>query len=138
MEKRNTIKKWKWVLFIVLGLVALDGSAQGCEKVIKTSSGTVFGGSPAKASFRPSEKDVLFEIQKIGGRAKVTVQFYVNDQLWEDQTITFPSGSQASSKTKRLEGVKGKNIRVQIVNHAVGNKFDYKWVATQKCFNSSR
>lgn len=122
------------LVFIFFITLPTDCFTQNCKTVIKTEEGTVFGGSPTQFIFSTTEDQVLISIQKTGGRAKTTVNFYVNNQMQKNKTIIFQGSNKKMTQQCLLKGIQGKNIRVEIKNRAVGNKFDYRWTAAVDCF----
>ncbi len=105
-----------------------DNPFNGCIKTLKARNGTVYAGGPAKTTFTSTAKDVTITVTKTGGRAQTIVNIYVNNQKRTD--IVFNNGNDTPTKRKTITNVKGKSIRVDIVNQSVGNKFEYRLKAT--------
>lgn len=120
------------VLCFLLVIPTAQIGAQGdCTKTIKARTGTVYGGGPAKTTFRANENTVEINVTKTGGRAQTIVNIYVNGQMQQGKSLTFQNGNYSNTtKTATISGVRGKEIRVDIVNQSVGNKFEYRLKAT--------
>lgn len=105
-----------------------DNPFNGCIKTLKSRTGTVMAGGPAKTTFVSTAKDVTITVTKTGGKAQTIVNIYVNNQKRTD--IIFNNGRDTPTKRKTLTNVKGKTIRVDIVNQSVANQFKYRLKAT--------
>jgi hypothetical protein len=64
------------------------------------------------------------KISKTGGRAETQVNIYVNNVM-QPNPIEFDNGNYTRTKTRTLNNVSGKQIKVQIVNQSVANTFKY-------------
>ncbi len=95
----------------------------GCVKTLKSRSGTVYAGGPAKTTVSSTSDQVTISVQKKGGKAQTIVNIYVNNKKRTD--IVFNNGKYTQKKSKTISNVKGKTIRVDIVNQSVTNKFEY-------------
>lgn len=112
-------------LFFLFTISPSNVIAQTCEKVIKSRTGTVYAGGPARTTFTPNESVVTIEIRKKSGRAQTTVNFYIDGQLQLNKTLTFQNGNYTDTQSSTLRNVRGREVRVDIVNQSVANKFEY-------------
>lgn len=117
--------------FLLITPAAQAECLVGCQKTLKTRSGTVYGGGPAKTSFKATGNTVKISVTKKSGRAQTIVNIYVNGRMQQGKSLTFQNGNYSNStKTATISGVRNKDIRVDIVNQSVGNKFEYSMKAT--------
>ena len=123
-------------LAIVMVCFGLNAQAQTCTSTLKSRTGTVMAGGPAKINFTATSNSIKVTIDKTGGKAKTTVNIYANG-AFKDRII-FENGRDTPKKSKTITGVSGKNIRVDIVNQSVANKFKYKMTATGSSSNLSK
>tara|TARA_R100000935_G_C2842059_1_gene171987 strand:+ start:31118 stop:31834 length:717 start_codon:yes stop_codon:yes gene_type:complete len=126
---KNYINNTTKMLLLAIAIVAFgfSSAAQTCTSTIKSRSGTVMAGGPAKIEFRATANSVKIEVNKTDGKAKTTVNIYANG-TFKDRII-FENGRDTPKKSKTISGVDGKNIRVDIVNQSVANKFKYSFKA---------
>lgn len=101
-----------------------SSSFKGCPVNLVSKKGEVFSVAPKVLTTKATSNNITVRIKKTGGRAKTTVNIYVNNNL--EKRIIFQNGVDFPVKEKKLSGVKGKNIKVEIVNQSVGNSFKYK------------
>lgn len=117
--------------FLLVSPTAQAECLVGCQKTLKTRSGTVYGGGPAKTTFKATGNTVKISVTKKGGRAQTIVNIYVNGRMQQGKSLTFQNGNYSNStKVTTISGVRNKDIRVDIVNQSVGNKFEYSMKAT--------
>jgi hypothetical protein len=135
--KTNIKNTLKTVLFaIALMAFTTSTNAQTCTSTIKSRTGTVYAAGPAKIDFKATSSSVEVSINKTGGKAKTTVNIYANNSFKD--RIIFENGRDTPTKKKTITGVKNKNIRVEIVNQSVGNKFQYAMKAKGSSKNLSK
>ncbi len=121
------------ILALAVLMVGITTNAQSCTSTLKTRSGTVMAGGPAKTTFTATSNSVRISVNKTGGKAKTTVNIYANGSF-KDRMI-FENGRDTPTKAKTITGVSGKSIRVDIVNQSVANKFKYSMKATGSTTN---
>lgn len=118
-----------FAFLLTVGLSTQSMAAvNNCTKTYATKSGTVMPAGPAKMTFKPDVNTITVEVNKTKGKAQTIVNIYVNNQ--RKAYMTFTNGKYSKKMTKRVSGVKNKNVRVEIVNQSVGNKFTYSAKAT--------
>lgn len=101
-------------------------SFKGCDATLASKTGVVYSVNPGYITAKATSDKVKVMIKKTGGRAKTQVNIYVNGHMKENNTINFKNGNYTTGyKPVILNGVKGKNIKVEIVNQSVGNTFSY-------------
>ncbi len=98
-------------------------SFKGCTTNLASKTGEVFSVAPGFLTTKATSDNVTIRVKKTGGRAKTTVNIYVNNVL--KKRIIFENGRDFPQKERKLSGVKGKNIKVELVNQSVGNSFRY-------------
>jgi|GEM_PF-6676279 len=135
---KNYINNTAKMVLLAIAIVAFgfNSAAQSCSSTLKSRSGTVMAAGPAKIEFRATSNSVKVEINKTGGKAKTTVNIYANGSF--KGRIIFENGRDTPKKSKTIPGVNGKNIKVEIVNQSVGNKFKYSMKATGSTSNLSK
>lgn len=114
-------------LIFVLFLFQGHSSAQ-CKKTLTSRTGTVMAAGPAKQSFKATGSSVTVKVQKTGGRAQTIVNIYVNNV--RKKFIPFTNGNYTKTKSVVVPTSPNQNVRVEIVNQSVGNKFQYKLTCT--------
>lgn len=126
------------MMLLAIAIVAFgfNSAAQSCTSTLTSRTGTVMAAGPAKIEFRATSNSVKVEINKTGGKAKTTVNIYANGSF-KDRMI-FENGRDTPKMSKTISGVNGKNIKVEIVNQSVGNKFQYSMKATGSTSNLSK
>jgi hypothetical protein len=103
-----------------------NSAFKGCKTSLASKKGEVYSVSPAFITTKATSNKVTVKVKKTGGRAKTTVNIYVNNILQQDKRIIFETGKDKTPFIERdLYGVKGKIIKVEIVNQSVGNTFKY-------------
>ena len=105
-------------------LIAMDGS---CSTTLKEKTGTVRAAVPARIKVTPTSNSVTIKIKKTGGRAATQVSFYVNNTMRVQKTEQYVNGNFTESqyRTITLNNVQNKEVKVEVVNQSVGNKFMY-------------
>ncbi|MEO0898977.1 MAG: hypothetical protein AAFY71_21375 [Bacteroidota bacterium] len=117
------------ISFVIALSFVFQGTTQAqCTKVLKSRTGTVYAAGPAKTTLRPTSNSITVKVNKRGGRAQTIVNIYVNNV--RKKFINFNNGNYSSTKTAVITGVRNKNVRIDIVNQSVGNKFEYKLTVT--------
>ncbi len=101
----------------------MDDVFSGCIKVLKSRTGTVYAGGPAKTTIVPNSNNITVTINKRGGKAQTIVNIYVNNQKRTD--IVFNNGNYTAARSRTLNNVRGKTVRIDIVNQSMANKFEY-------------
>lgn len=116
--------------FLLTFVFSLTSAYAGinCSKVLKTRTGTVMAGGPAKTTLTPTGNSITVKVAKTSGRAQTIVNIYVNNV--RKSYIEFNNGNYTNTKSKTISGVRGKSVRIEIVNQSVGNKFGYKLTVT--------
>ncbi len=110
-----------------------NANFKGCMQALTKKSGEVFSLAPGILTVRATSNAVTVSIKKTGGRAETQVNIYVNNVLRQNQVIEFNNGSYTTPyKSKLIRGVKGKIIKVEIVNQSVANSFRYTAKITGK------
>ncbi|MEM9823777.1 MAG: hypothetical protein AAF985_22020 [Bacteroidota bacterium] len=122
---KNSICALFMALFALL--LSTTGVEAQCTKTYASKSGTVLAAGPAKIKFKPEANSVTISVNKTGGRAQTIANIYVNNQ-YRDK-IEFSNGRYTREKSKTISGVKNKNVKVEIINQSVGNKFKYSMKA---------
>jgi len=112
---------------------SLTVSAQTSTYINKT--GKVLSLKKAKSTFKASKDQLTISVAKTGGKAETQVNIYVNNKF--KAKIEFDNGNYTRTKTKTLNNVKNKNIKVEIVNQSVGNTFKYRLTCKGKNTSSS-
>lgn len=106
---------------------------KGCIQTLVKKSGEVFSVSPGILTVRATSHGVIVSIKKTGGRAETQVNIYVDGVLQQNRVIEFNNGDYTSPyKSELIRGVKGKMIKVEIVNQSVANTFRYTAKITGK------
>ncbi len=106
------------------GVKTTNTSFKGCDANLVSKTGVVYSVNPGYLNAKATSDQVTIMIKKTGGRAQTTANIYVNNSL--KKRIEFKNGSYTTGyKSRVLNGVKGKNIKVEIVNQSVGNTFSY-------------
>ena len=95
-----------------------------CPTNLASKAGEVFSVAPGILTTKATSDKIFVVVEKTGGRAKTTVNIYVNNVLIK--RMIFENGRDFLTKKEPLNGVKGKNIKVEIVNQSVGNSFKYR------------
>ena len=90
--------------------------------------GTVYSAIPGRYNFKSKTTDVTIVLNKTGGQAKTIVNIYVDNR--RSATMKFENGFYKRKTTRVLKNVKGKNIKIEIVNQSVTNKIDYHILCT--------
>ena len=118
------------ILFVValIAQFSIASASISCTRTLKSRTGTVYAGGPAKTTLTPNTDEITVKVAKTGGRAQTIVNIYVNGS--RKSFIEFNNGNYTSTKTKRVTGVRGKTVRIEIVNQSVGNKFEYRLTVT--------
>ncbi|WP_432411562.1 hypothetical protein [Rasiella sp. SM2506] len=135
---KNHINNITKMMLLAIAILAFgfSSAAQSCNATLASRSGTVMAAGPAKIEFRATSNSINVEVNKTGGKAKTTVNIYANGSF-KDRMI-FENGRDTPRMNKTIPGVKGKNIKVEIVNQSVGNKFKYSMKATGSTSNLSK
>ena len=106
------------------GIHAASMSTAACPVRINGKKGKVYSVAPGIFKTLSRYEDVNVRLKKTGGKARAQVNIYVNGHL--TKKIKFDNGDYTTDyKTRKLTNVKGKNIKVEIVNQSVGNTFSY-------------
>lgn len=124
---KNTVITFVSSLIFVLFLFQGTSTAQ-CNKILANRSGSVYAAGPAKESFKATGNSVTVKVQKTGGRAQTIVNIYVNNQ--RKKYISFNNGNYTKTKSVVVPTSPNQNVRVEIVNQSVGNKFEYRLTCT--------
>ncbi len=104
-----------------------NSNFEGCKQVLKSKTGVVYSAAPGILEKRATSNSVTIKVKKTAGRAETQVNIYVNGNLKLNKKIEFDNGNYTTDyKTRVLNGVKGKLIKVEIVNQSVANTFSYK------------
>jgi hypothetical protein len=114
---------------------------KGCNRSLTNKNGEVFSVAPGILTTKATSDKVTISIKKTGGRAETQVNIYVNNVLKQNKKIEFDNGAFTTNyKNRILSGVKGKTIKVEIVNQSVANSFKYtaKIVGKVKSLMSDR
>lgn len=85
--------------------------------------GNVYSLAPGIITKRAKYNRIDITVFKMGGRARTQVNIYLNGV--RQGFLTFSNGNYTEEKTISLSNAKGKNIKVEIVNQSVGNRFEY-------------
>ena len=96
---------------------------EGCNIVLASKDGVVYSVNPGYLNTVAKANKVTVIIYKSGGRAKTTVNIYAGSQL--KKRIIFENGNYKKTEQRVLNNVRGKKIKVEIVNQSVGNTFKY-------------
>lgn len=113
-----------------------NATFKGCSATLGNKTGEVFSVAPGILKARATSKSVTVKVKKTGGRAETQVNIYVNGALRRAKKIEFDNGNYSTQYKKRvLNNVKGKMIKVEIVNQSVANTFKYN--AKIEGFNKS-
>ena len=100
----------------------------GCNQALVKKSGEVYSVANGILSTRATSNKVKVSVKKTGGRAATQVNIYVDNVLRsdDDQRIIFLNGRNTTPFISReISGVKGKMIKVEIVNQSSGSTFKY-------------
>ena len=97
--------------------------APTCPVSMQSKRGKVYSVAPGLLTVRSKYKEVVVELKKTAGVARAQVNIYVNGSL--KQKMKFDAGNFTKTKTRTLTNVKGKNIKVEIINQSVANTFSY-------------
>lgn len=111
-------------LTAALLLWAAPSVVQSAEVTLKNRTGTVLAAGPAKTKITPSQDEVTVCVEKTGGRAETQVNVYVDDV--RKAHFSFSNGKFTAEKERTVTGVRGKEVRVDIVNQSIGNTFKYE------------
>ncbi|MCW5520943.1 hypothetical protein J1N09_13925 [Aureitalea sp. L0-47] len=112
------------IALIAFCAIPFTTSAQTCSTVLKSKNGTVYSANPATIITTATSNQAVVKISKTGGRAETQVNIYVNNVM-QPNPIEFDNGNYTRTKTRTLNNVSGKQIKVQIVNQSVANTFKY-------------
>jgi len=128
--KTNQIMKFTKVTLVAFMAVAFSMSvnAQTCSTILKSKTGTVYSANPSTTRVTATSNEVQVKVKKTGGRAETQVNIYINNVFQQSKKIEYDNGnySENNYRTRTLTGVKGKVIKVVIVNQSVANTFRYK------------
>lgn len=101
-----------------------SSSFEGCSQTIKYKTGVVYSVSPGILQKRATSNSVTVKVKKTSGRAETQVNIYVNGQF--KKKIEFDNGNYNTQyRTRTLNNVRGKTIKVEIVNQSAANTFGY-------------
>ena len=103
-----------------------------CPKVIEKFSGTVYSVRPRAFTLKPQCNDLLLKVAKTGGKAETQVNVYVNGRFQHAHKLEFDNGNGTRTRTTTLRNVKGRTVKVEIVNQSATNTFKYTFTATQQ------
>lgn len=102
----------------------MNSTEKTCRVILESRSGTVMGGGPVTIKNVSRSEETFVMVKKDGGKAQTLVNIYVDGQLRDK--ITFDNGDYTTDwKTKTITGTKNKEVKVDIINQSVGNKFEY-------------
>ncbi|MEL6671725.1 MAG: hypothetical protein AAFR61_06020 [Bacteroidota bacterium] len=114
-----------FLLIAFMSTVSTAFAGINCTKTYTNRTGTVYAGGPAKTTIRPTGNSITVKVKKTDGRAQTIVNIYVNNQ--RKSFIEFNNGNYTTEyRSRTVNNVKGKSVRVEIVNQSVGNKFSYR------------
>jgi hypothetical protein len=120
--------KSKLIAFFAV-LLTFTVGAQECATTLASKSGTVLSANPGVLTTTATSDQVVVKIRKTGGRAETQVNVYVNNVMQPDpqDVFEFDNGNYTESqyRSRTFNNVKGKTIKVQIVNQSVANTFKY-------------
>lgn len=103
-----------------------NSTFKGCSITLGNKTGEVFSVAPGILQARATSESVTVKVRKTGGRAETQVNIYVNGTLKRAKKIEFDNGNYTTQyKNRVLNNVKGKMIKVEIVNQSVANTFKY-------------
>ncbi len=106
--------------------VSINNNFKGCNQKLVEKNGEVFSVAPKILTIRAASNKVTVSVRKTGGRAATQVNIYVNNVLRQGQRITFPNGRDTTPyRIEEITGVRGKTVKVEIVNQSVGSTFRY-------------
>ncbi len=120
---KSTVNNLIAPIFLVFILVQGFAFAQ-CTKTLVNRSGTVYSAGPAKESFRSKSETLTIKVAKQDGRAETIANIYVDNV--RKKFLKFTNGKYTKTKTAVLQNTKGKNVRIEIINQSVSNKFKYR------------
>ncbi len=104
-----------------------------CNQELVKKSGVVHSVKPGILTTRATSNRVTVSIKKTGGRAETQVNIYVDGVLRQNKIIEFDNGRYTTPyKPEPIGGVKGKMVKVEIVNQSVGSTFKYTAKITGK------
>lgn len=113
-------------MMIMLLIITFQVSAQTCKSTLIEKTGSVLSAAPGIVKITSKSNDIVVSVLKTGGKAETQINIYVDGQI--KSKIEFDNGNYTSNnvpKTRNINGVKGKEIKIEIVNQSVANKFDY-------------
>lgn len=124
-------------VYYQITLVRKNTSSACTYSSLGSKSGTIVGNTTKKVTFdkKACKSSVTVTVHKKGGRARTTVNIYASStkngagQL--KKSYEFPNGNGTSLKNFRINGVKGKFIRIEMRNRSAGNTFQYTTSARQ-------
>ena len=119
----QVIKKIKKKAHPISSNTSSNSTFEGCNVTLASKNGVVYSVNPGYLSTVARSNKVTVSIKKTGGRAKTTVNIYAGNQL--KKRIIFENGDYKTTKQRVLNNVRGKKIKVEIVNQSVGNTFKY-------------
>jgi len=131
MKSPNKVSKLLSASFILLGLLFTSNDLLAvdvtCSSTLKEKTGLVRAAIPAKIKVTPTSSAVTIKIKKTSGRAATQVSFYVNGTMRVHKTEQYVNGNYSESdyRSITLGNVQNKEVRVEIVNQSVGNRFGY-------------
>ncbi|MFC7358508.1 hypothetical protein ACFQO1_12475 [Jejudonia soesokkakensis] len=102
--------------------------AKECTATLDYKSGTVYAGGPKKIKVTPTANSVEVIIKKTDGKAQTVANIYVAGS--QKKVLTFPNGRNAPMTLRyTVPNTRNKEVRVDIVNQSVANKFSYQaWI----------
>ncbi len=126
-QQKNNFFKISFVLFMVTAF-SFTLNAQTCNRLLKSKTGKVYSVNPGVVTVVAPDNQVEIKFRKTGGRAETQVNIYINNVQQPTQKIEYDNGPHIPSGWQRrtLNNVKGKTIKVQIVNQSAANTFDYE------------
>jgi len=131
MKSPNKVVKLLSASFILLGLLIISNDLLAvdvtCSATLKEKTGSVRAGIPAKIKVTPTSNSVTIKIKKTGGRAATQVSFYVNNTMRVHKTEQYVNGNYSEDEYRSitLGNVQNKEVRVEVVNQSVTNRFLY-------------
>lgn len=126
LKKTLNLKNALVFCFVLIVAGVTNAKAQTCPSILLSKSGTALSVRPAVAKKRATTNNVTVRVKKTGGRAETQVNIYINNVIQPPKKMEFDNGNDTPTKVRQLSGVRGKEIKVEIVNQSVGNKFKYK------------
>lgn len=123
MKRFSAASILTFLLFIAFSIQTPLQANDLCTRTLASKSGTVYAGGPVKINLKPTSSSITVKVNKTDGKAQTIVNIYVNNV--RKGYIQFNNGKYTTSKSKTISGVKGKSVRVEVINQSVGNKFKY-------------